>query len=398
MIAGADLYTARSRAYPVGPNPSAIVAHDLNDDGLPDIVTADRGELTDLREQRPANDEVSILYAQADGSYVRHQPSLKTGFGPYAIAIANIDALKWPDIIVANFHAVRHRDIFLYLNRKEENIFNAFSFRVPDDSLAYHRNRDGDDIPYFSVPGLASLRIHDVNHDGLRDIVAAGWSSDVLVFVPGHAERHFDETAMQFSEAGGGPADLQLVNLDNDGEVDAVVAMYATHEVALFQGDGKGGFIERSRFLSRGHTPNRVRCGDINGDGRVDIAVSHPYAEDSIVIFYGDGNFAFPLSQEIQLGTDLQVLEHEIRDIVLDDLNGDGRLDLAAACHASGKVMVLLNRSAAGEIPQSFAVETYSFDEGKPRAIAAAPYADKKVKHLAVALWETNSVVVLGTR
>ena len=398
QLAHANLYTTRSRPYPVGPNPCSVAVADLNDNGLPDIVTADRGELTDLREQRPANDEVSILFAQADGSYVRHQPSLKSGFGPYHIAIANIDALKWPDIIVANFHAVRHRDISLYLNRKDEGLFNAYSFRVNDDNLRYYRHRDGDDIPYFATPGLSSLRIYDVNRDGLRDIVAAGWSSDVLVFMPGHAEHFFDESATKFSHAPGGPADLQLVHLDGDGLIDAVAVMSATNEVALFKGDGTGAFVEQTRFLSRGHTPNRVHCGDINGDGRVDIAVSHPYAEDSIVIFYGEGNYKFSMSQEIQLGTDLQVLEHEIRDFVLDDLNGNGRLDLAAACHASGNVIVLLNESAPGAPMQRFTRETYSFDDVKPRALATATMQDKSVKHLVVALWGTNTVVVLGTR
>ena len=33
----------------VGPNPSAIVAVDINGDGWPEIITADRGQLGDSR-------------------------------------------------------------------------------------------------------------------------------------------------------------------------------------------------------------------------------------------------------------------------------------------------------------------------------------------------------------
>ncbi|MDP2324874.1 MAG: VCBS repeat-containing protein, partial [Gammaproteobacteria bacterium] len=99
----------RPQEFSVGPNPSAIVAVDINGDGLPEIITADRGELSDLREERPANDELSLLIAKGDLKYEKHHPSLKTDFGPYAIAVANIDAHKWPDILVGNFHAARHQ-------------------------------------------------------------------------------------------------------------------------------------------------------------------------------------------------------------------------------------------------------------------------------------------------
>ncbi|MBI3117670.1 MAG: VCBS repeat-containing protein [Candidatus Hydrogenedentes bacterium] len=371
------------------------MAKDLNDDGLAEIVTADRGDLNDLREQRPANDELSLLVAQPDGSYVKHHPSLKSDFGPYDVAIANIDALKWPDIIVVNFHAVRHQNVFLYLNLKQEDIFNALPFRIPDEGLPYLRHRDGDGIPLYSVPGLTALTIQDVNHDGLRDLLASGWSSDVLVFLPGHAEKFFDETAVTFTKAAGGPCALEAADFDKDGEIDLAVAMKASEEVTLWRGNGQGGFEEKNRFLSRGHLPNRIKARDINRDGYLDLAVSHPYAEDSVLLFYGDGNFTFSISQEIQLGEDLQVLEHEIHDIVLDDLNGDGRMDLAAACNASQKVIVYLNESAEGSRLQSFRRESYSFEEGRPSALCSADVDNNQRQDLIVALWDVNGVVVL---
>ncbi|MCC6145811.1 MAG: VCBS repeat-containing protein, partial [Candidatus Hydrogenedentes bacterium] len=97
----ADLFNKRSAAVRIGPNPTAIAAADLNSDGWPDIVTADTGLLADPREERPANDELSLLIAQGNLEYAKYTPSLKTGFAPYAIEIANVDARKWPDILVA---------------------------------------------------------------------------------------------------------------------------------------------------------------------------------------------------------------------------------------------------------------------------------------------------------
>lgn len=379
-----------TRLYQVGPNPNAIVAADLTDNGLLDIVTADRGELHDPREERPANDELSILLAEQPLDYVRRHPSLKTGFAPYALVIANVDGLKWPDIISVNFHATRHRDVSVFLNLKDEGVFKPLEFKVNDDLLDYHRHRDGDGAPIFTMPGLTAAAVRDLNGNGLRDLVATGWSSDVLIVMPGHRELIFDEP--YFIKAPGAPRALALADLDKNGAMDLAVAMYATSEIALFKGDGAGGFTEKTRFKSRGHLPTTIHVRDMNNDGLPDIVVSHMHSDDSIVIFYGAGPFSFPFSQEIMLGADRAVLEHEIRDLAVADLTGNGRMDIIAACHASSSVIVLFNESADNEKPQRFRRETYRFNEGRPRALCIADFDNDGRLDIAVALWDVNAV------
>ena len=381
------------RYYQVGPNPNAIAAADLTDNGLPDIVTVDRGELHDPREERPANDEVSLLLAELPLDYVRRHPSLKTGFGPYAVALANVDGLKWPDIIVANFHATRHRDLSVFLNLKDDGVFKPLEFKIPDNLLTYQRHYDGEGMPLYTMPGLTAIAIRDLNDDGFRDLIAVGWSSDVIIFMPGHEETIFGEP--KFMPAPGGPRAFTLTNLDDDGLLDLAVAMYATSEVALFKGNGIGGFTEHDRFSSRGALPTTMQTEDINQDGKVDIITSHAHTDDSVVIFYGDSMFQFPMSQEIMLGEDREVLEHEIRDMVVADLNMDGRLDIVTACYGSRKVIVLFNESADDKLPQHFRQETYTFTDGRPRAVCVADFDIDGHPDIAVALWETNTVGIL---
>lgn len=392
----AQTFSVRPRLLPVGPNPSAIVAHDLNGNGLLDIITADRGLMSDPRDERPANDELSLLMAQGDLNYAKVHPSPKTDFAPYAIAVANIDAIKWPDIIVASFLAVRHRDIALFINKAQENLFEPFTFRAPDEHLAYFRHTDGDGAEVFTRPGLTSLAVQDINGDGLRDIIATGWSSDVLVIFPGHAENHFDSP--RYIPAPGAPRDLCLADFDKDGHADIAVAMYAANEVALFKGDGKGAFTEMRRFATRGRLPNRVRVADINRDGIPDIIVSHRYSDDSVVIFYGDGGFQHSVSQEIVLGTDRDIPEHEIRDMLVEDLDGDGRPDIAVACFASGKIIALINESTDNARAQRFRREIYAFEQGRPRALCVADFNKDEKKDIAVALWDVDSVGFLLNR
>ncbi|MCK5861248.1 MAG: VCBS repeat-containing protein [Candidatus Hydrogenedentes bacterium] len=382
-----------SQYYHVGPNPNAIAAADLTGNGLPDIVTVDRGELHDPREERPANDEASLLLAELPFDYIRRHPSLKTGFGPYAIALSNVDGLKWPDIIIANFHAARHRNLSVFLNLKDDGVFKALEFEMPENLLSYHRHYDGEDMPMYTQPGLTAVAIRDLNNDGLRDLIATGWSSDVLVFMPGHEEKVFD--APRFMPAPGGPREFSLTHLDDDDLLDLAVVMYATSEITLFKGDDTGNFTEYDRFSSRGALPTTLQTGDINGDGKIDIITSHAHTDDSIVIFYGDKPFLFPLSQEIMLGEDRGVLEHEIRDIIVADMNNNGRLDIVAACYASRKITVLFNESKDNKLPQHFRRESYTFTDSRPRALWVADFDTDQRPDIAVALWESNTVGIM---
>lgn len=388
-----DLFVRRARLFPVGPNPCAIVAGDLNDDGLPELITADRGQLTNPQEERPANDELSLLIAREELEYVKHHPSLKTGFGPYAITLANIDALKWPDIIVVNFLASRNRDITLFLNLQTEQIFELAAFSVPDQGLAYFRQRDGEGAPIFTKPGLTACAVRDFNGDGLRDLVTTCWSSDALALLPGHADTYFDVPV--FFESKGGPRDIALGDFDSDGHTDLAVAMYASNEVALWRGDGTLGFEEVTRFPTRGRLPTCIRAADFNTDGQLDLAVSHRYTDDSIVLFFGTGSFHFGLSQELMLGENRELLECGIRDIAVADLNEDGRADIAAACYSAGVTKVLINEEAASTASPRFRTEEYRFPDARPRAVCVADFNSDGKRDLAVALWEANAVGLL---
>lgn len=393
-LAVAESFTLADTSLRVGANPTSIAVADLTGDDIPEIIVANRGRLHDPDEERPAEDSLSLFIANDIMQYTA-QPQLKTGFGPYAVVVANIDALKAPDILIANFMATRNRDLTL-LRNIGDNLFEPHQFSLPDDRLRYTKSRDGDGRPIFPTPGLTALAIHDIDGDGLRDAIATGWTSDILAFFPGHAETYFGKPVI--TELPGGPRDIVLSDIDGDGNQDLIVALYSSNEIALLHGDGTGAFSETSRFSSRGHLPNTVAFTDINRDDKPDIVVSHAHADDSIVIFYGEGTFRFSASQEILLGKDRNRLEHDIRHLVTGDFNNDERNDLAVACHESGSVIVLTNDSYTPKIPQNFDTEPYQFDTGKPRTLTIADINLDGKPDLVVGLWESNQIRILTAR
>jgi hypothetical protein len=391
----ADVFRRTGKSLTVGPNPCAVIALDLNGDEYPEIVTADRGKLASPQSARPAHNELSLLVARDFLDYAPRRVR-GAGFGPYAISVANIDVYPAPDILVANFHAADNEDLSLLCNR--DGIFDIdesnmrelkFGFGVPDDRLQYYRRRTGG-APVFTNPGLTALTTYDANGDGLRDVIATGWSSDVLVFFPGHAETFFGDPVL--FPAPGGPRDIRRADFDHDGIQDLVTVMYNSGELVFWKGDGMGGFTEANRFACRAALPQQVRVGDLNRDGHLDVVVTHRHSADSVTICYGDGGFEFRVWQEESLGEDRSVVEHEIRDIVLDDLNGDGKLDLALACAASKRVAVLINTASTKARDQAFRTEHYTFKEGQPHALTVAEVNGDDYKDLVVALWEINEI------
>jgi hypothetical protein len=244
----------------------------------------------------------------------------------------------------------------------------------------------------FTTPGITSIAVRDFDGDTYQDVVAAGWSSDVLLYFAGVEGESL--TPPEPIHAPGGPRTVAAGDLDGDGALDLVVTMYSSGEVTFWKGNGEGQFEERARFLSRGRLPHTCGVADIDRDGHLDIAVSHAHSDDSIAIFYGDGEGAFPVSQVLALGEDREQVEHDIRDLVVADLNGDGRPDLAAACAGpSNQVAVYMNTST-GTGPQEFSLERYRYeeDEAQPRALCAADLNNDGKPDLAVALWKANAV------
>ena len=386
----AQVFKKHGAWFPVGPNPSAILAVDVNGDGVPEIVTADRGRLADPREAVPAHDQLSLLVRGEGTAYARlHQ--LSAGFGPYCLSVAKVDGQKGPAIVVGNFMAPQDRGITL-LRNIGDYLFEPLHFGAGGEGLAYTKMRDGDGLPIFPTPGITAIIVEDLNGDGLEDILATGWSSDVLVFLPGEAEGYWGPA--QITPAPGGPRDLVLADLDGDGKRDLAVAMYSDHAIALWKGDGTGAFVETARIGSRGKLPRRIRASDMNGDGKIDLLVSHRHADDSVVIFFGDAPFEFSLSQEISLQTGKRTIQFGIEDFLVADFDADGRSDVAVAA-AANQVDLFVQDGGKNGVPLAFTREAYSYNEASPHALCAGDFNSDGKPDIGVALWGADSVALL---
>ena len=116
---------------------------------------------------------------------------------------------------------------------------------------------DLDGQPVFTKPGLTSLAVADFDRDGYRDGIATGWSSDVLIHWRGQEEGYFGEPLIL--DAPGGPRDIVLVDMDDDGDLDVVITQINRPPLILRNDQQLGHHWLRVRV--GGHAGNRDAIG-----------------------------------------------------------------------------------------------------------------------------------------
>src|SRR5256712_3318430 len=93
-------------------------------------------------------------------------------------------------------------------------------------------------------------------------------------------------------------------------------------------------FIDARADFGVGTNPRSVAMGDVNGDGRPDLAVANG-GSNTVSVLVGNGDGTFQAAQSFATGT-------TPLSVAVGDVNGDGRLDLAVANGGSNTVSVLV--------------------------------------------------------
>jgi hypothetical protein len=158
----------------------------------------------------------------------------------------------------------------------------------------------------------------DLNADGIQDLLVDGLvyiRSDSSEFTAVVGTRVGREVQTFTSVAGG--------DLDSDGDMDLVVGFesdvstpLAMTGVKIFLNPGDGDFSNVAPFLL-GDPFDRVqvvRITDLNGDGKLDLAVANRNQRNKVYIDRGGGLFDPAGLEELMLGTDADdTLSLEVR-------------------------------------------------------------------------------------
>ncbi len=298
--------------------------------------------------------------APANGRYVFGQSDYVTPLNPRSVVSCDFNGDGVPDLAVSDSV---DSTITVLLGKTDATMVPAPSFTVPHnfpflgcgdfnkDGLAdiatvdndgfvdvYLSNGNGtfrSPIEYSAPVGVLDLTVADLDRDGNLDLITEGNLGSVLVFY-GHGDGTFDPYAgYPVTGYSHGPAPVAVGDLNGDGKLD--MAVVRSSYVCVLLNNGSRSFRPCSNYGTFNDLIYGVAIGDFNGDRKLDLALSRNSIPGTVSILLGVGDGSFPTHTEYPVGANP-------RTIAAADLNGDGKLDVltADASNQYGTISVLL--------------------------------------------------------
>jgi hypothetical protein len=318
----------------VGSRPTSVIASDVNNDGKPDLICANSGNLP----FQPGN-TLSIFTNDGSGGFGSNA-TLTVGSAPQSIIAADVNGDSFTDLISAN------------------NGTNTLSVLTNDGSGVFGFNAT---LTVGNYP--FSVVATDVNGDGKLDLIATVGTGFTVLTNNGSGVFGSNATYTVVN----GISYITSADVNGDGKVD--VTFSAGTALIVFTNNGIGGFGSNATYTVSSGNPRQVTAADMNGDGKVDlICADFPFPSGgvSLSVFTNNGGGGFALASSPR------VFGAGPWGVTAADVNGDGKLDLISANYHDTTLSVLINTST---FPQPTSTPTLTINPSGNRMLIAWPSA-----------------------
>ena len=203
----------------------------------------------------------------------------------------------------------------------------------------------------------------DFNKDGKVDLAAVYPSANIVSISFGMGTGSFGTTTNY--SVGTNPAQLVKADFNGDGNIDLAVTNGGSNNISVLLGTGTGSFSVATNYAV-GLAPSGITCADFNNDGKKDLAVantgSFPSGSNNISILLGTGMGSFATAYTV---LDYSNYAYRPMSITNADFNMDGNADLTITYQS--------NINPTNNVYISFGSGTGSFDTITTVPISARP-------------------------
>jgi hypothetical protein len=354
-----------SSTLPVGPHPDSVVVADINGDGKPDLISANRGDSTLTIWTNAGNGSfgsnatlivglqpgcVAAVDINGDGKvalisantgsvspWVGTNLTVLTNDGsgdfgsnatltvdkfPYSLAVADINGDGTPDLVSLSIEQIVNKITLLTNNGSGGFVFKS--------------SLNLDAASHYCVVAA------DVNGDGKPDLI---YNSDTTISTPASLTVLTNDGSGNFGFKTSIPVSIDqqylfnsygfsfvAADVNHDGHVDLICATVYPSRLIVLTNNGSGDFGTNA-ILSVGSGADAVAVADINGDGNPDL-ISANAKTLTVLTNNGHGGWGFNSTLAVGAGP---------VSLVAADLNGDGRPDLISANYTDNTLTVLIN-------------------------------------------------------
>ena len=284
-LGGSQLYTGHVVCQ-TGDYPTMVKTGDLNNDGVPDIVTLNADD-----------DNFSVILTYPNGTFMPQTAYSEDSEESMAVGLADIDGDNYTDILFA-YDDYGDEYMQIWMNQGD----GTFEF----------------DTEHEVWNDLSDIIGADVDNDGDEDVLVIS-TYDLGVFL-----NNGDGTlaaCVQYPFGNSWCYSLVAEYLNGDAYIDVAVTNYNADSLWVLENDGSGGFTTKTGYPC-GDNPYNVCSADFDHDGHMDLAVSCRLTQD-IRIFLNDGSGAFTMDAAYDIG-------YNLFDIATADFDGDTWADLVS--------------------------------------------------------------------
>ena len=291
----------------------SIVVADLDHDGLPDVVAGNRNSPNTLF----LNTGMADPFAGVTALEITMESDFTEG-----IAVADLNNDGFVDVYAANDFE-RNR---VYLNNGAGDGMDPF--------LGVVGQPGGPDIL-----GSTSVALGDVDKNGSIDAVIGNAIKRNRYYRNNGGLTPFLNTETQdLTSAVLQTADIELVDIDNDGDLDALVGDRNGINRIHFNNSAPDNLfldVPSSNLSTNTWTSSAIATGDVDNDGDQDLLIANagtltmgtatPLVNRPNIVFLNNGT---PGPFDLVSGANIAVDAVEATSIAVGDINGDGNLDV----------------------------------------------------------------------